>query len=59
TVTLAVTRRDRELLISRPAGTPAPASGSAHIAVDGAATLLFDKGDGRRIRGADDERRAA
>jgi multiple sugar transport system ATP-binding protein len=37
------------VLVSRPAGTPAPASGPAHIAVDGTNALLFDKETGRRI----------
>jgi multiple sugar transport system ATP-binding protein len=49
TVTLALTVRGREILVSRPAGTPGPASGSAHIAVDGANAFLFDKQTGALI----------
>lgn len=48
-VTLMVTKRGRELLASRPAGTPGPASGPAHIAVDSAHALLFDRQTGARI----------
>ncbi len=54
TVTLAVTKGGREILISRPAGTPGPADGPAHIAIDGAAALLFDRAGGARI-GSHDE----
>ncbi|TVQ57366.1 MAG: ABC transporter ATP-binding protein [Rhodobacteraceae bacterium] len=49
TVTLAVTRRGRELLISRPAGAPGPATGPAHVAVDSVHALLFDRETGARI----------
>lgn len=48
TVTLAKTAGGREILISRPAGTPAPASGKAHISIDGKAALLFAKSSGAR-----------
>jgi multiple sugar transport system ATP-binding protein len=48
-VSLMVTKRGRELLASRPAGTTAPASGPAHIAVDSAHALLFDRQTGARI----------
>jgi hypothetical protein len=34
TVTLALTLRGREIMVSRPAGTPGPSAGRAHIAVD-------------------------
>lgn len=49
TVTLAETAGGREILISRPAGTPGPVSGKAHIGFDGEAALLFAKSDGRRV----------
>ncbi len=48
-VTLAITTGGREILISRPAGAPGPASEQAHIAIDGATALLFDKDSGNRI----------
>ncbi len=51
TVTLALTRGKRELLISRPAGTPGPVSGTAHVAVDERAAMLFDRATGMRIGG--------
>jgi multiple sugar transport system ATP-binding protein len=49
TVTLALTLRGREIMVSRPAGTPGPAAGKAHIAVNGASALLFDRATGTRI----------
>jgi multiple sugar transport system ATP-binding protein len=49
TVTLVTTLRGREIMVSRPAGTPGPASGAAHIAVDAASALLFDRATGQRI----------
>jgi len=49
TVTLAVTKRGRELLISRPAGTPGPAEGTAGVESDAARTILFDRATGARI----------
>lgn len=49
TVTLVLTARGREILVSRPAGTPGPTSGRAHIAVDGANAFLFDKETGALI----------
>jgi len=49
TVTLVRTVGGREILVSRPAGTPGPADGEAFIAVDGARALLFDKASGDRI----------
>lgn len=55
TVTLAVTRRGREILISRPAGTPAPGEGPAGVAVDGRDAVLFDRASGQRIEPADDD----
>ncbi len=52
TVTLVLTARGREILVSRPAGTPGPVSGPAHIAVNGQAAFLFDKESGGLIRSA-------
>jgi multiple sugar transport system ATP-binding protein len=49
TVTLTNTLRGREILLSRPAGTPGPKSGAAAIAVDSASAFLFDKQTGARI----------
>lgn len=49
TVTLAITARGREILISRPAGTPAPDQGTVPIALDTAGALLFERNTGVRI----------
>ncbi len=49
TVTLALTEREREIMVSRPFGTPAPATGQAHLAIDAADALLFEPASGRRI----------
>lgn len=48
-VTLVRTVRGREILVSRPAGTPGQAEGKAHIAVDSKSALLFDQASGERI----------
>ncbi|TPK76741.1 ABC transporter ATP-binding protein [Mesorhizobium sp. B2-4-18] len=48
-VTLVRTVRGREILVSRPAGTPGRSEGKAHIAVDGESALLFDRASGERI----------
>ena len=48
-VTLVRTVRGREILVSRPAGTPGQAEGKAHIAVDAKSALLFDHASGERI----------
>jgi multiple sugar transport system ATP-binding protein len=53
TVTLVLTARGREILVSRPAGTPGPVAGPAHIAVNTRAAFLFDRTSGRRIRPAE------
>ncbi|MCB1490621.1 MAG: ABC transporter ATP-binding protein [Rhodobiaceae bacterium] len=47
TVTLASTKGGRELLISRPAGTPGGKGGAAHVAIDGGMAVLFDKQTGQ------------
>ncbi|MGQ8632869.1 ABC transporter ATP-binding protein [Agrobacterium sp. DKPNP3] len=49
TVTLLLTARGREILLSRPAGTPGRSSGPAAIVVNGDAAFLFDKESGVRI----------
>jgi multiple sugar transport system ATP-binding protein len=48
-VTLAVTRRGREILVSRPAGVAGPGAGPAFVAADSAHALLFDRATGARI----------
>ncbi len=48
-VTLALTEGNREVLISRPAGTDAPASGQAFVRIDQRALLIFDKQSGIAI----------
>ena len=48
-VTLVRTLRGREILVSRPAGTPGRSEGKAYIAVDGKSALLFDRASGERI----------
>ena len=48
-VTLVRTVRGREILVSRPAGTPGRSEGKAHISVDGKSALLFDHASGERI----------
>lgn len=49
TVTLVLTKRGREVLLSRPASVPGPQTGQAFIAVDPGAALLFDRASGARI----------
>lgn len=49
TVTLVLTAREREIMISRPAGTPGPDHGTAHIAIDAQHALLFDRQSGERV----------
>lgn len=49
TVTLAVTARGREIMLSRPAGTPGPSKGPAHIGINASAALLFDRATGALI----------
>ncbi|MBX3569467.1 MAG: ABC transporter ATP-binding protein [Rhizobiaceae bacterium] len=48
-VTLVRTVRGREILVSRPAGTPGPAQSAAHLAVNAKSALLFDRATGSRI----------
>lgn len=49
TVTLALTKNGREIMISRPAGQIAPSHGEAHIAADAGSVYLFDRASGARI----------
>ncbi len=49
TVTLMLTARKREIMMSRPAGTPGPATGTAHITVDLKNAVLFDQASGNLI----------
>ncbi len=53
TVTLAVTARGREIMLSRPAGTPGPSTGPAHIGINARAALLFDRATGALIPAQD------
>lgn len=48
-VTLVVTKRGREILVSRPAGTGGPASGPAYVRIDSGRALLFDRETEERI----------
>ncbi|TIT24726.1 MAG: ABC transporter ATP-binding protein [Mesorhizobium sp.] len=48
-VTLVRTVRGREILVSRPSGTPGQSEGRAHIAVDSKSAVLFDRASGERI----------
>ncbi len=56
TVTLAETARGREIMLSRPAGTPGPGTGPAHIAINASAALLFDRATGELIPGTNGTR---
>lgn len=49
TVTLMLTAGKREIMMSRPAGTPGPAAGTAHITVDLHNAVLFDQTTGNLI----------
>lgn len=55
TVTLVLTQRGREIMVSRPSGTPGPVQGKAHVAIDAGHAHLFDRATGARI----DPKRAA
>jgi multiple sugar transport system ATP-binding protein len=48
-VTLAMTSGQRELLLSRPAGSEGPGAGQAHVAIDASAIHLFDETSGLRL----------
>lgn len=49
TVTLALTEGGREVLISRPSGTPAPVSGKAYVKINADRAMMFDRQSGARI----------
>jgi multiple sugar transport system ATP-binding protein len=49
TVTLAMTSGNRELLLSRPAGTDGPVAGEALVCIDASTIHLFDEATGLRI----------
>lgn len=49
TVTLVRTAGGREILVSRPSGSPGPDHGNTFILVDGTSALLFDKATGERL----------
>ncbi|MGF1553339.1 MAG: ABC transporter ATP-binding protein [Paracoccaceae bacterium] len=59
TVTLVTTKRGREILVSRPAGTPGPAAGEAGLAIDAKGAVLFDRETGARIAPAREGAEAA
>ncbi|MFK8079913.1 MAG: ABC transporter ATP-binding protein [Granulosicoccus sp.] len=48
-VTLALTERGREVLVSRPAGSAAPSEGTAHVIADPQSLLIFNKATGRLL----------
>lgn len=48
-VTLALTERGREVLVSRPAGTSAPTKGIAYVTADPKSLLIFNKNTGRLL----------
>ena len=49
TVTLGLTQNGREIMVSRPAGTPGPAQGTGFVMIDATHIHLFDRATGRRI----------
>jgi multiple sugar transport system ATP-binding protein len=52
TVTLCLTLRGREIMVSRPAGTPGPEGARAQILADAGSAMLFDAASGVRIEPA-------
>ena len=50
-ITLATTRGGRELLLSRPAGTPGPDPQNAFVTLKHGSALLFDKASGELLQG--------
>ena len=52
TVTLVLTARKREIMVSRPGGTPGPDRGMAYVAVDPRHAMLFDRATGARLEPA-------
>ncbi|WP_299735430.1 ABC transporter ATP-binding protein [uncultured Roseobacter sp.] len=49
TVNLCLTARGREIMASRPSGTPGPATGPAFVKIDASHAVLFDKQSGALI----------
>jgi multiple sugar transport system ATP-binding protein len=49
TVTLGLTNNGREIMVSRPAGTPGPSHGTGFISIDANHIHLFDRATGKRI----------
>jgi multiple sugar transport system ATP-binding protein len=49
TVTLTLTQRGREIMVSRPSGMPGPDHGVAYVAVEAQSAVLFDRATGQRI----------
>lgn len=49
TVSLTLTQRQREIMVSRPSGSPGPDHGPAHLSIDAAHVHLFDAASGQRI----------
>lgn len=49
TVTLGLTQNGREIMVSRPAGTPGPSQGTGYILIDANHIHLFDRATGKRI----------
>lgn len=49
TVNLCLTARGREIMASRPAGTPGPDAGPAHVTMEASKALLFDRATGALI----------
>jgi multiple sugar transport system ATP-binding protein len=58
TVTLTLTQGMREIMVSRPSGSPGPDHGPAHLAIDAAHVHLFDTTSGQRIDPARSARQA-
>lgn len=48
-VTLTLTQRGREIMVSRPSGTVGPDHGQAYVAVESQDAILFDRATGQRI----------
>lgn len=49
TVTLGLTQNGREIMVSRPAGSPGPAQGTGFVTIDATHIHLFDRATGNRV----------
>ncbi|MFK7857972.1 MAG: ABC transporter ATP-binding protein [Granulosicoccus sp.] len=58
-VTLALTERGREVLVSRPAGSSAPAKGKAYVMADAQSLLIFNKATGRLLSSSEMDKQEA